>query len=328
MKPFKPIATLLFAFSSFLAAHSGAQTPLDEARKLFDQGHYTEAEKLLRAETDKTSSHADVYYWLGRCAYELHDNDRAVTNAERAVELDSKVAMYHHFLAVADGHKAEHSNWFNGLSLARKASHEFQEAVKLDSHNMEYQRDLISFYVRAPGIAGGGDDRAEAQIAELTRIDPVQAHLAKLELYEEKRKWNLAETECKATLAAKPKDIGPYLEIAAHYESHEDATGIRETLAAVPQNLMADPRILFFRSVADILAGDRLQEAETSLKSYQANLPQRREDHASRSASHRWLGQLYEKEGKRDSAASEYRIAIGLDPNDKSAHDGLKRAGS
>lgn len=328
MNPLKAIATLLLAFSFFPTTYSGAQTPLDDARKLFDQGRYSEAEKLLRAETGKTPPRADNYYWLARCAYELFDSDQAVANAERAVELDPKVAVYHHFLAVADGHKAEHSNWFTGLSLARKASHEFQEAVKLDPHNVAYQRDLISYYVRAPGIAGGGDDRAEAQIAQLTAIDPVQGHLAKLESYEDKRKWSLAEGECKAVLAAKPKEIGPYLEIAAHYESHEDATGIRETSAAIPQNLTGDPRMLFYRSVADILAGDRLQEAESSLKSYQANLPQRREDHASRSASHRWLGQLYEKLGKRDLAASEYRIAIEFNPNDKSAHDGLKRTGS
>jgi tetratricopeptide (TPR) repeat protein len=328
MKLSKVIVILLFAIHFCLAGKAIAQTPLDDARRLFDQGHYQEAAKLLRQEAAKTAPRADVYYWLGRCAYELHDGDQAVTNGERAVELDPQNATYHHFLATADGHKAEHSNWFSGLALARKASHEFQEAVRLDPPNITYQRDLISYYVRAPGVAGGGDERAQAQIAQLTKIDLVQGHLAKVESYEEKRKWNSAEEECKAVLAAKPKDIGPYLEIAEHYESHEDATGIREVLAAVPQNLLADPRLLFYRAAADILAGDRLQEAEMSLKSFQVNLPQRREDRPSRSASYRWLGQLYEKLGKRDSAASEYRIAIELDPSDKPAHDGLKRTGS
>ncbi|HUK30576.1 MAG TPA: tetratricopeptide repeat protein [Candidatus Acidoferrum sp.] len=325
MKPLNVITILLFEIISCLAGDAGAQAPLDEARKLFDQGHYQEAEKLFRQEATQTPPRADVFYWIGRCGYELHDNDKAVNNAERAVELDPKVAAYHNFLAVADGHKAEHSSWFSGLSLARKASHEFQEAVRLDSHNVQFQRDLISYYVRAPGIAGGGDEKAEAQIAQLAKIDPVQGRLAKLELYEEKRKWGLAEEECKAILAAKTKDIDPYLEIAEHYESHEDATGIREALSAVPQNLLADPRVNFYRSVADILAGDHFQEAETSLKSFEANLPQRRDDRASLSASHRWLGQLYEKLGNRSSAAAEYRKAIELDPNDKPAHDGLKR---
>jgi tetratricopeptide (TPR) repeat protein len=327
MKPLKAIATLLIVLSFSLAAYSGAQAPLDEARKLFDQGHYSEAEKLLRQEAGKNSTHADVYYWLGRCAYELHDNDHAVSQGERAVELDPKNAEYHHFLAVADGHKAEHSSWFSGLSLAKKASHEFQEAVRLDPRNVRYQRDLISYYVRAPGIAGGGEDKAEAQIAQLNKIDPVQGRLGKLELYEEKRKWNLAEAECKGVLAEKPKDIGPYLEIAEHYASHEDTAGIRDALAAIPQNLATDSRVVFYRALADILAGDHLGEAESSLKSYASNLPQRREDPTSSSAAHRWLGQLYEKTGKHDSAVSEYRTAIQLDPNDKAAHDGLKRLG-
>jgi tetratricopeptide (TPR) repeat protein len=305
-----------------------AQTELDAARNLFDQGHYTEAQSLLRAEVAKTPQHAVLYYWLGRCAYELHDNDKAVSNAERAVELEPKVASYHHFLASAYGHKAEFANWFSGLSLARKASHEFLDAVQIEPNNVLFERDLISYYIRAPGIAGGGEEKAETQITQLSAIDPVQALLAKLELFEEKRRWNNAAEQARIVLAAKPKDVGPYLEVAEYYESHEDPTGMRNTLAAIPSNAPADSRISFYRDVADVLAGERLQEAEASLKSYLANLPQRREDHASPSASHRWLGRLYERLGRRESAATEYHMAIQLDPNDKAAREGLRRTGS
>ncbi len=328
MKPLKVIASLLFVITTCLAGNVQAQTPVEEARKLFDQGHYAEAEALLRAETSKTPQSGILYYWLGRCAFELHDGDHAVSNGERAVELEPKVASYHHFLARAYGHKAEHSNWFSGLALARRASHEFLEAVQIEPNNARFERDLISFYIRAPGIAGGGDDKAEAQITKLIAIDPVQGHLARMEVYEEKKKWKLAEEEAKTVLAAKPRDAGPYFDIAEFYEAHEDPAGMRNTLAAIPQIAPGDPRVDFYRGVADILAGDRLPEAETSLRKYLANLPQRREDHASRSASHRWLGRLYEKLGRRDSAAVEYRMAIQLDPNDKAAHEGLRRTES
>jgi TolA-binding protein len=328
MKPLRIAAILLSTIAFCLAGNASVQTPLDDARKLFDQGHYAEAEKLLRTETGKSSSNADLYYWLGRCAYEQHDNDQAVSNAERAVELNPKVAAYHHFLGTAYGHKAEHSKWLSGLALARKASHEFQEAVRLEPANVRFQRDLITYYIRAPGIAGGGDEKAEAQISQLTAIDQVQGRLAKLELYEEKKKWNLAEEEAGAILAARPKVTGPYFEIAEYYESHEDVTAIRNAVAVIPQNAPADSRVLFYRAVADILAGERLEEAESSLRSYLVNLPQRRDDHASCSSAHRWLGRLYEKLGKRDSAATEYRMAIQLDPNDKTARDGLRHAES
>ncbi len=328
MKLPRIIATLLFIITFCFVSNVRAQDPLEAARTLFDQGRYNEAESLLRAETDKPPQRAVLYYWLGRCAFELQDNDQAVNNAERAVELEPKVAAYHHFLARAYGHKAEHSNWFTGLSLARKASHEFLEAVQIDPNNVLFERDLISYYIRAPGIAGGGEEKADTQIARLFAIDLVQGHLARLELFEEKRKWNLAVEESQAVLAAKPKDAGPYLEVAEYYETHEDSTGMRNALEAIPKNAPVDTRVSFYRSVADILAGDHLQEAETSLKSYLANVPQRREDHASRSASHRWLGRLYEKLGRRDTAAYEYRMAIDLDPDDKAAHDGLKRTGS
>ncbi len=301
---------------------------MDSAKALFNTGHYQEARNVLLGEVYKAPPQALLYYWVGRCEFELQDHDQAVNFAEKAVDLESKDAAYHHFLARTYGHKAEHANWFSGLSLARKASREFSQAVELEPNNIRYERDLIAFYVQAPGIAGGGEDKALEQIARLFAINPVQGHLARLEFYENRKKWSQAEQEVKNVLAAKPKDAGPYLEIAEYYENRSDVTGIRMALASIPKEAPADPRVHFYRGVADVLAGDRLDEAESSLKAYVSNLPQRREDHASRSATHVWLGRLYERQGKRETAASEYRLALEIDPNEKGAHEGLKRLGA
>ena len=301
---------------------------LDSAKALFNIGHYQEAREILLKEVPNTPQQALLYYWVGRCAFEMQDHDQSVTYAEKAVELEPKDGAYHHFLARAYGHKAEHANWFSGLGLARKASKEFQMAVELDPRNIRYERDLISFYLQAPGIAGGGEDKAEAQIIQLFAINPIQGHLARLEVHEVHKKWSLAEEEVKSVLSARPKEVGPYLEIAEYYENRSDATGIRLALEAIPPEGPTDARMQFYRGVADVLAGERFDEAENSLNAYLSNLPQRREDHASRSATHVWLGRLYERQGKRETAASEYRLALELDQNEKGAHEGLKRLGA
>jgi tetratricopeptide (TPR) repeat protein len=301
---------------------------LDTAKALFNTGHYQEAKDVLLKEVYKPPTQALLYYWIARCAFELQDHDQAVNFAEKSVELEPKDGAYHHFLGRAYGHKAEHANWFSGLGLARKASHEFSVAVELEPTNIRFQRDLIAFYIQAPGIAGGGEDKALEQITQLFAVSPVQGHLARLEFNENRKKWSQAEDEVKNVLAAKPKDAGPYLEIAEYYENRSDATGIRTALAAIPKDAPADARVNFYRGVADVLAGDHPDEAESSLKAYLANLPQRREEHASRSVTHVWLGRLYERQGKKETAVSEYRLALELDPNEKGAHEGLRRLGA
>jgi tetratricopeptide (TPR) repeat protein len=304
------------------------RTALDSAKALFNTGHYKEAETVLLKEVYNPPQQALLYYWVGRCAYELQDHDQAVNFAEKAVELEPKDGAYHHFLARAYGHKAEHANWFSGLSLARKASREFYQAVELEPNNIRFERDLIEFYIQAPSIAGGGEEKALDQIAKLFAINPVQGHLARLAFNANRKRWSQAEQEVRNVMAVKPKDAGPYLEIAEYYENRTDVTRIRMALAAIPKDAPADARVNFYRGVADVLAGDHLDEAETSLRTYVANLPQRREDHASRSATHVWLGRLYERQGKKETAASEYRLALELDPNEKGAHEGLRRLGA
>lgn len=328
MRSLRAIGLFLALVAFTPALTTCAQSRLDSAKSLFDAGRYTEAQSILQTESSKSAQFAPLYYWLSRCAFELYNNDAAVTYAERAVALDYNNSTYHYFLGVASGHKAEHANWFSALGLARKTHLEFEEAVRLDPGNMEAQRDLISYYIVAPSIVGGGEDRAEENIAKLSAINPVQAHLAKIELNQARKKWTQAEAEGKAVLASKPREVKPYLEVAEYYEAREDATGIRTAITAIPQGLPVDVHVDYYRGVADVLAGDRIQEAEAMLKGYLSKEPPRREDHSPLSSAHSWLGRLYEKLGRKREAGAEYRTALDMDSKNKAARDGLRRTGN
>jgi len=328
MKKQKLILGILFAAAIIPPVSSKPQSSIDSAITLFNQAHYAEARNLLRAEIYRTPNNPALYYWLGKCDFELFDNDAAITNAERAVQLQPNNSQYHYFLGTTYGHKAESANPFTGLSLARKAEHEFTRAVELDPHDMDAQRDLISYCIDAPGFAGGGLDRAEDRIAKLDQIDPLQAHLARLELYANRKKWGEAIQEANSVIAAKPKDAPPYLEVVEYYKDREQAAEMRGALAAIPRAINADPHVDYYRGVADILAEDRPDEAETFIKTYLSNWPPpRREDHAPLAEAHFWLGRLAEQRGRRQDAIAEYRMAIKLDSHNKSAHDALRRMG-
>jgi tetratricopeptide (TPR) repeat protein len=312
-----------------LCAGIPAQSAVDSARKLFEAGQFKDAESLLRTEISKSPNDPALHYWLGKCAFELYDDDLAFTSAERAVELDPKNAEYHYFLGTTSGYKAEHSNWFSGLSLARKTQHEFLLAVQLNPDHLEAQRDLISYYIAAPGIAGGGDEKAEAQITQLDVVHVVSARLARMELYENRKKWTQAENEAKSVLAAKPKLVKTYLEVAEFYQNREDVTGMRNALAAVPRDAAADSRVDYYRAVANVIAGEQLSEAQKVFTAYLAKQPPpRREDHITLGDAHSWLGRMYEKLGQRNVAISECRAALKLEPKNRYAHECLRRIGA
>jgi tetratricopeptide (TPR) repeat protein len=319
----------LFAGVAFFCANVCAQSAVDSAKVLFDSARFKEAEELLRAEISKTPNDPALHYWLGKCAFELYDDDAAFSSAERAVALDPNNADYHYFLGTTSGYKAEHSNWISGLSLAKKTQHEFMEAVRLNPNKLDAQRDLISFDIAAPGIAGGGDDKAEAQITKLDAVHPIQARLARMELYVNRKKWTQAEDEAKAVLAGRPRLVAPYLEVIEYFQNREDVVKMRDALGRVPRDVSSDPHVDYYRAVANVMAGQNLPEAQKALSAYiDKKPPPRREDHVSLGDAHSWLGKSYEMLGQKDAAITECRTALKLEPKNKRAHDCLRRIDS
>jgi tetratricopeptide (TPR) repeat protein len=313
----------------FFGAGMPAQSAVDSAKKLFDAGQFKEGEALLRAEISKTPADPALHYWLGRCAFELYDDDLAYTSAEKAVELDPKNADYHYFLGTTSGYKAEHANWFSGLSLARKTQHEFLTAVELNPNDVEAQRDLISYYIAAPGIAGGGDEKAQAQITELEVAHPVPARLARMELYENRKKFTEASNEARGVVAVRPRLVKSYLEVAEYFQNREDATSMRAALNAIPRGLPPDPHVDYYVAVANVIAGENIPDALKAINAYLAKQPPpRREDHVTLGDAHSWLGRAYEKLGQRAAAISECHAALKLEPKNRYARECLKRIDS
>lgn len=72
---------------------------------------------------------------------------------------------------------------FSALSYAKKSLTCLKQAVLLQPDNTAYRRGLVSFYLGAPGIAGGDEDLAWQQVEQISAIDALQGALAKLNFY-------------------------------------------------------------------------------------------------------------------------------------------------
>jgi tetratricopeptide (TPR) repeat protein len=292
--------------------------------KLYHAGHYDQAVEALESAVGKQPRDASLHYWLGRSFFELRDFARSMSSLEKAVAIEPANSEFHHWLGRACGRRAEESNPFSALGLARRTHHEFETAVHLDAKNLAAQRDFIRFLLLAPGIVGGGEDHALEQMAALAVVDPIEADLARAEYFATRKKYDQAGEQYRQILRSKPSTSGVYLEIADYYRDRGDAANMQEAIDGAMRTAPNDQRLEYYVGVALVLGKREPAQAEKHLRNYLANVPSSSES-ASHSSADEWLGKLYEDEGKLDEAAAEYQAALSLDPHNKTLREDLKR---
>jgi tetratricopeptide (TPR) repeat protein len=341
MKLIKLVAVSAFAAlltTSSLAAQAASAppstsfTPVSPAmpadiQRLYNAGRYREAVEALEAAVAANASQAPLHYWLGRSFYELRDFSRSISSFEHAVTLDPNRSDYHEWLGRACGRKAEETSLlatFSSLALARRTNREFALAVLLEPHNLQAQRDYIRYLLNAPAIVGGGEDRAAQQIQELAKVDLVEGELAHAEDLTLHRKFDEASKQYQQILTVKNTRVDVYMEVADYFSQHSDAAEVNQAADEAAQVAPEDPRILYYRGAALIIAQKDTNRAVEDLRSYMAMVPDAA-DVPSHSEAHEWLGKLYEGQNKMDQAASEYQAALDLDPKNKSLREAVKR---
>jgi tetratricopeptide (TPR) repeat protein len=337
LKKKKVRANVLTAWVAFFIAIAWVQvagawpTGLDAIppaiETLYSAGSYSQGAVALQAAIVQHPKDASLYYWLGRCYFEIRDFDRSISSWESAIDLDSARSDYHDWLGRAYGRKAEqdsHSKMASALSLARRTHHQFEVAVQLDARNVDAQRDLISFMASAPRDLGGGEDRALEQIRTLSSIDSLAGMLALADLYATRKKLDQASEEYQKILKSAPDRVAAYFESADYYRDRGDSEHMKQAVEGALRVAPSDRRLNYYRGVALVLEKKDSETAERDLRTYIDSVPDNSELPAHSSA-YEWLGKLYENEKKPDLAAEQYKAALTLDPQNKALREELKR---
>ncbi len=145
-----------------------AKTPeWDRAHELANGEKFKQAIAILEK---APRNDADNLELLGECYYGVKDYKQAVEVLEQAVELAPKSSNAQLWLGRAWGRRAE-SNKLMGFSWARKTRDALEKAVVLDPRNSEALDDLFEFYLEAPGIVGGGLEKAEGVAKRIIQMD-------------------------------------------------------------------------------------------------------------------------------------------------------------
>jgi tetratricopeptide (TPR) repeat protein len=286
-----------------------------------DAGKYAETASILQRKLDREPDDAQTALWLARSFLDLGRYDKAVAFAERAAQLSPDCSESHFWLARSYGMLADTDRSF---WLARKAKLEYQRAIQLDPDNLAARRDLMEFYLQAPWVLGGSKDKAQAQMQAIASRDATEGHLARAIYWRELDRPDLAATEFAKVLEARPAQPEAYFQVADFYESDRKPEQVDAAVEAVSVIAPHDPRLNYYSAVADVMKRRNLPGAEQDLKAYLAGTP-RRDDFPPHAAAHNWLGRIYEIWGRKAQAIEQYRVALGLSPDNHAARDALKR---
>ena len=320
----KRVLAALSIASTVMAANAKQEAGLEAGRRAYEASDYAKAIQALQAAAAKDPQNGEVQLLLAKSYLELQEYDPAIKSAEKAVAIDPQNSVYHEWLGRACGEKADHASLFSAISLAKKTRKEFETAIQLDGKNFSARQALIEFDCSAPGIVGGGEEKALPQIKQLAEMDAAEGHYAAGNCRRQKKDFAVADEEFAKALESNPKSAGLIYDIGDYAVKR----GQPERLLAVADMgervAPGDPRGKFYRGVALILKKENPEEAERLLREYAKKAPMR-SGYPRPAAAHAWLGRLFEDQNKMEEAVKEFERALELDSKNKMAHEALKR---
>ena len=122
------------------------------------------------ATAQRDSVKAREAYLEGRAAIREKRIPAAIDAFSRATKLDQR-SEYFVWLGHAHTRDISTASFLRQPIIARRIRSAYDKAVELDSTNVEAAESRVEYYMNAPGIAGGGADKARAEATRLKKLD-------------------------------------------------------------------------------------------------------------------------------------------------------------
>lgn len=312
-----PVLFLALAAASAVAQSSpGDFSALLAARKL------GEIEALARERTARNPRDDVAWWFMARVVgNDAKKRDELLPQLEKCVVELPESARCHHAAGTLYAALATSAGLSGGLKYAGRIKDSFVRAVELDGRHFEMRRDLIQFYLQAPGIAGGSVRRAVAQAEAFTAIDPMRGRLLRADVHAYEKEWDSAESLLAGVQTQGDAELAEQLQAARvtlgfALLNAKEAARARQAfdgvLAAAPG--MALAHMGRGRALLD------LQEVDAAI-----NALERAVTLDAKVGAHYRLGMAYELKGERRKAAAAFEQFLAYRPAGPGSDDARKR---
>ena len=198
------------------------------------------------------------------------DFKKATESLEKAAAINPADSMLQTWLGRAWGRRAETAFPLAAIGYATKTREAFEHAVQLDPVNAEALGDLFDFYMEAPGMIGGGMEKAENLLPRYARYDPLGYYVAKARIDEKRQQYGSAEASLRRAVQTAPPRISIVLTLAQflarHGRTEESDNVFRQAAEVAPES----PRIFYAKAESYIRTGRNMEQARELLQKYLA----------------------------------------------------------
>jgi len=318
------MAVLLAALPKALPAQNTRVT-LSEINAALQAGEADKAIGLIASLPQEGADMAEAQNLECRVRFTLQQWDTAAGECEQAVRLDGGNSNYHMWLGRALGERADRASFMTAFSLGKRVRTEFETAVSLDPRNAAALSDLGDFYSEAPGIVGGGLDKAENIAGQLDRISPARAHQLRASIAIARKDDATAERELRLAIQTSPHPalqwtvLGSFYEHRQRWSDMEDA--IHNAASAAARDRGAG--VALYDGAGVLIRAKRDQQfAAKMLEDYLAGSSKSEE--APAFVAHyrlaRLLAQLGDSDGAQRERAAGYALASEYRPPQDGKH--------
>jgi Tfp pilus assembly protein PilF len=294
----------------------------DSAKDKLAAGRIDEAIAELNGRLSSAPADAESSNLLCRAYFTLEEWDRAESSCRKAVSLDPGNSRFHLWLGRVYGEKADRANFLAAAGLVGKVRGEFERAVQLNPKDVETRLDLAEFYIEAPGIVGGGEQKAREQAQSVATVNPAREHWIYARIAEKKKDAASAEHEYHQYIDLSKGDAEAWLNLALFLRRQKRFDEMEQAIVKLSQAPMPKLDVLVEASGMLYRAGRSYPFAAELLHRYLAAGPV---EAAPAFKAHYLLGMLLEKQGDKAGAAQEYRVSLSMARNFGVAQQALNR---
>jgi Flp pilus assembly protein TadD len=228
----------------------------------------TDYEDSLRVLADDPAPDAATYFLSGKNYFMLSDYKKAIDYFEKASAVAPDSSDYELWLGRAWGRRAETGGWLLAAVRASNARQCFERAVALDPHNREARNDLFDFYLNAPGILGGGLEKAAASAQTIARERPAEYEFEEAQLADRRNDYTAEEAHLRRAMGLAPGEAGRIVDLA-RYVAKQGRLQEADFLFERARKLApGQARVAFAEARVNIESGRNLEQARKLLEEY------------------------------------------------------------